>query len=401
MQYFTKIVTIAVLLCSVAMASSISAVKVSGDVTKITPNSKAWRAGKFSEIYLYPQTTIKFHDKKANELNADRKSLKIDVAALYDGKNIAIKVIWPDDTKNVQNQTDTDSYADGFAIQFANKLEDVNKLPYIGMGSKGRDVTVVIQKATDTIYEPNGKGDISLQLDSSNLNYFGKSLDVFNKQVESVGNNDYQRVFVAEGFRSMTQIKDNSVNFNSVMKYKSKKKIWSGTVTKTLIDEYADLNKDAFAIAIATWDGDKNNRDGIKMLSSWISVNLIKGETELSKITDEVVEGDPIRGKLIADDNGCSSCHRYADQQSAPQWMAPNLKNIGGYATASYLRESLNEPSAVVVAGFNRNSHPSTPWYTLDEDGNRVSTMTSYELLSEEDKTDLIAYLQTLKVESE
>jgi complex iron-sulfur molybdoenzyme family reductase subunit gamma len=400
MKNITKILTLAGLLSSAAMASSVQAVKVSGDVTKITPNSKAWKVAKFSDVNLYPQTTLKFHDKKANELNADRKSLKAKVAALYDGKNVAIKVIWADATKNVQSSTDTDSYADGFAVQFANNVDNVNTLPYIGMGSKGRDVTVVIQKATNAIYEPNGKGDVSLQVNPGNLNYFNKELKVFNKQVSDISNKDYQRAFVAEGFRSMTEIKDDSIKYNSIMNYKAKKAKWCGVVTKPLEDAYSNINKDAFAVAVATWDGDKNNRDGLKMLSSWVSINIKKGETELSKITNEMVAGDPVKGKMVADSNGCNGCHRYGDQQFAPKWMAPNLSNIGGYATASYLRESLDNPSAVVVPGFNRNSHPSTPWYNIDENGNRVSTMTAYDWLSPEDKTNLVAYLQTLKAGS-
>jgi complex iron-sulfur molybdoenzyme family reductase subunit gamma len=398
MKKLTKLITLAGLLSSAAMADSVQAVKVSGDVTKITPSSKAWRAAKFSDVTLYPQTTLKFHDKKANVLNKDRKALTAKVAALYDGKNVAIKIKWADATKNVQNSVDTDSYADGFAIQFANKFDDVNKLPYIGMGSDGRDVSVFIQKATEGVYEPNGKGDVSLQVDPSNLNYFDKELNIFNKQVASQANNDYQRAFIAEGFRSTTQIKDDSVKFNSIMTHK--KGNWSGVMTKPLTNEYADLNQDAFPVAVAVWNGDKSNRDGLKMLSSWVSINLKKGETELSKITDEMVKGDPAKGKIVADSNGCSGCHRYGDQQFAPQWMAPNLSNIGGYSTASYLRESLDKPSAVVVPGFNRNSHPSTPWYNLDENGKRVSTMTAYDWLSEEDKTNLIAYLQTLKAGS-
>jgi complex iron-sulfur molybdoenzyme family reductase subunit gamma len=397
MKKLTGLLALTGLLGSVAMAQSIQAVKVSGDVTKITPSSKAWRAVKLNEVTLYPQTTIKLNDKKANELNADRKAFNAKVGALYDGKNIAIKIVWPDSTKNTQNSSDSDSYADGFAMQFANSVSNVNELPYIGMGSKGRDVTVVLQKAVEATYEPDGKGDVSLQVNGRNTNYFNKELEIFHKQVDSLSNTDYQRAFVAEGFRSMTEIKDGSMKFNSVMTHKKGK--WSGVVTKTMVDSYTKLDSKAFPVVFAVWDGDKNNRDGLKMLSSWVSVNLVKGETELSKVTNEVVKGDIAKGKQVAMDN-CAACHHFEDATFAPANMAPNLENIGGYATASYLRESIDKPSAVVVPGYNRNSHPAYEWYTLGENGERTSTMPAYDWLSAEDKTNLVAYLQTLKAES-
>ena len=78
--------------------------------------------------------------------------------------------------------------------------------------------------------------------------------------------------------------------------------------------------------------------------------------------------------------------------------MAPNLSNIGGYATSNYLMESIIDPDAVVVPGYNVNAHSNTPWYNFDAvTKTRKSTMPSFGHLSDEEKTNLIAFLKTLK----
>jgi len=93
----------------------------------------------------------------------------------------------------------------------------------------------------------------------------------------------------------------------------------------------------------------------------------------------------------------CSACHQYKDVKSAPNYMAPELSNIGGYANASYLLESIVEPSAVVVPGYNTTAHPNFQWYTVEK-GVRTSTMPSFSHLDEKSLKDLVVYLKTLKV---
>ncbi len=110
-------------------------------------------------------------------------------------------------------------------------------------------------------------------------------------------------------------------------------------------------------------------------------------------------KGDAVKGKATAEANGCNGCHQMtaADPKSV---MAPSLKNVGGYSSASYLRESMVKPSAVVVPGYNRNAHPNMPWYNIEK-GKRISTMTDYSHLNKNDLEDIVAYLKTLKAEVE
>jgi len=384
------------LVASAALAEgAVLAQKTDGDVTKLTPTSSAWEYVKGTTIHLYPQTTVTMNDKKANKINKNAKAKEARVKAIYDGKNIAFLLEWPDGTKSVQQGYRSDVYGDGFAIQLPVNYKDPKKLPYIGMGSEGRPVVIHLQKAVQPIYEPNGNGNVGDQQNVLSKNKFGKDIEAYNEKVSKLAVKDYQRSFISEGFRSMTEIKDGSEKFSADMSYGNN--TWKGTVIRPLKDSYLNL-KGSFPVAFAAWDGSKLNRDGLKLLSSWIPVKLV-GQSGGDKLVAELtapVKGDAQNGKNLVMQNGCMGCH-YIPGMSAPGYMAPGLANIGGYATAAYLRESIVDPNAVVVPGYNRNAHPNTPWYN-EVDGKRQSTMPPYPL---DDKSldDMVAYLKTLKSE--
>ncbi len=390
-------VSMGLLSASALFADTIVAKRVAASLDNIKCTSSIWKKAKAAEVIVYPQTTILLNDKKANELNKNDKAKKIEVKALYNGKRVAFLIKWPDGTKSVQKGYKSTSYADGFAVQFTN-ITDASKLPYIGMGSKGREVVIHLQKAVEKFYEPNGNKDVSMQVNRDNTPYFGKDLKKFDKKVEKLANRDYERVFVSEGFRSMTEIKGEKIKAHASMKYK--KGEWSGVLSRAMKDDYLNLKKPAIAVAFAVWDGDKLNRDGLKLLSSWQPVIFSKKGEKFAKEVLQKVKGDVKNGEKLVKDN-CSSCHRYGKEQSAMPYMAPNLSNIGGYSTAAYLRESILEPSAVVVPGYNRNAHKNFAWYNVDEKGNRVSTMPPFSHLDKKSQDDIIAFLQTLKAEVE
>jgi len=392
-KILTSILSLGLAASAALAADTITAVKVS-DVT----DANAWAKAKFSSVTLYPQTAVHMNDKKANAVNADDKAKKADVAALYDGKNIALMVKWADGTKSVQGAYSSDTYSDGFAVQFAGATKGSHALPYIGMGSDGRPVVVHLQKATEKVYEPNGNKDVSTQVNRNQTDLFGKELADYDAKVASLAKTDYERVFVAEGFRSLTEIKDGSVKSNAAMAYANNG--WSGTVTRPLKDDYVNL-KGTVPVAIAVWDGDKMGRNGLKNLSSWVAVNLegMKPDTKVvSEITEES-KGNAEKGKAAVDANGCAGCHQITSKD-APSFMGPSLANVGGYSTVAYLRESILKPSAVVVPGYNRNAHSNTPWYTIEK-GKRISTMTDFSFLDKKTVEDIVAYLKALKAEVE
>ncbi len=397
MKKFTlTLTTLAVAATSAVASSYVTASKVDMDVTKVGTKSKVWEAADATSVTLYPQTTITFNDKNAVEQNSENVAKHAQVKAIYDGKNVAFMLKLSDPSYNSVDGTKTDTYPDGFAMQFSDAT-DANALPYIGMGSDGRPVVVHLQKAVKKHYEPNGNGDVAHQVNPGNTNKFGKELSKFDKAVDAKAMKKYQRAFVAEGFRSTTEIKDGSADFQSNMRWANGE--WYATLTRPMSDDYVDL-EGAFPVAFAVWDGEKLNRDGLKHISSWTAVDVAGQDANgelVTTLTTEVT-GDAAKGQKEFDTN-CASCHRYGDKQMAPEYMAPNLSNIGGYSTAAYLKESITDPHAVVVPGYNRNMHPNFKWYTVT-DGKRMSTMPAYGWLGEEKINDIVAFLKTLKKEA-
>ena len=372
------------------MASEALIVGKGVNLAKIGLDAKAWEGVKAQNIAFYPQSTIEMSDADVMKLNADNKAKNVSIKSLSDSENIAFLLKWQDSTKSVQEGYSSTAYGDGFAVQFPTVLD---KLPYIGMGSDGRAVVVHLQKATDKTYEPNGNKDVFHQVNSSNQNAFEANLKKYKDEVAQAGNGDYQRVYLSEGFRSMTQIRDASEEGMMEMKYD--KGFWTGIIVRKLKSANLDLSNGNFPVAFAVWDGEKKNRDGMKLLSPWVEVKVQNGKSLATLV--ETKEGDVKNGETVMMEN-CAACHQYKEVKTAPNYMAPNLSNIGGYANESYLIESIVDPSAVVVPGYNTTAHPNFPWYTVDK-GVRSSTMPPFSHLDAKSLKDLVAYLKTLKVE--
>ena len=381
--------SLALLGASSVMAQSLEVLHVKEDISKIGFNSALWQKAKAGTVEAYPQTTIEMNDVKLMHENANNKAKKVRVKTIQNGEYVAFLVQWKDATKSIQEGYASDVYGDGFAVQLPTTLD---KLPYIGMGSDGRAVIVHLQKATGKTYEPNNNQDVYHQLNSSNQNAFAGDLTTYKANVGAQGNGDYQKVFIAEGFRSTTQIRDTSEASRMEMRYENG--TWNGLLVRKLKSEHLDLSKGSFPVAFAFWDGSKKNRDGSKLLTSWVGV----GAQKLISL-DELSGGDIKNGETIMLEN-CAACHQYKAVKNAPNYMAPELSNIGGYSNASYLLESIVDPSAVVVPGYNTTAHPNFPWYSVDK-GVRSSTMPPFSHLDEKSLKDLVAYLKTLKAEVE
>ena len=386
-------------------APAITALKVEESLTNIGPDSSLWSGATFTNVGLYPQTTIGFNDKDSIDMNKDNGSKTAKVAALYNGTDIALAIIWKDKTENYHNGKCTDSYADSVAMQFAKDVSAPAKLPYIGMGSEGREVAIYLQKGKFNNFEPNGNGDVYHQTADNSNNLFNDeqldekdraSMSNFDNEVAALATHDFERTFVSAGFRSMTEIKDKSAKSNmNIARIKGYG--WIATLTRPLTDDYADASK-AAALAFAVWDGGKNNRNGTKLLSGWTAVTVATENKALIAATTEQVKGDVKNGAEQAAIN-CGACHKFPGS-FAPDYMAPDLTNIGGYSTAAYLKESIVDPSAVVVPGYNVNAHKNTPWYMLNGT-KRESTMPAFSYLDEKTINDMVAYFQTLKAKAE
>lgn len=396
MKALTSLIALTVA-TSALVAANISATKVENSLEKVSYNSNIWNNANFSDVTVYPQTAIKFNDKKANELNANNGAKRVQVAAVYNDSRIALMVKWADDTMNIQQGNKTDAFPDGFAMQFASDYSNPQALPYIGMGSIGRPVVIHLQKAVRPFYEPNGRGNVYYQMNREQTEVFGDELKAFDAKVKKLGSNDYEKSYVAQGFRSMTEIKDASDHSYARLGYRNGQ--WEGTLSRPLKDDYVNLDNGVIPMAVAIWAGEKRGRDGLKFLSQWLSVELQgkKGGEALVAALDDQGNGDVAAGRTAVEQNGCTGCHQVAATDPS-NLMGPSLANIGGYATTGYLIESLKNPSAVIVPGYNRNAHSNYPWYTLDN-GKRVSAMTDYSWLDETTMNNIIAYLKSLKAE--
>jgi len=147
----------------------------------------------------------------------------------------------------------------------------------------------------------------------------------------------------------------------------------------------------------------------------------------LGKVSLKPVPGDPARGAEIYRAKGnCATCHSIKGEGGI---SAPDLAGVGGSRSAGYLRESLVDPQAAVPEGFLMvhvvaKSGQDVTGVRVDEDSFSLqvrdsvgrsysfwkseiaqvdkqrgkSPMPSYKgQLSEEELTDLVAYLASLK----
>lgn len=325
----------------------------------------------FKKVSVYPQTSVRLNDRNTKEADIS----EIEVGSALTAKDLFVVVRWKDETFSVQPVLTTNRYGDGISVQFPLSYGKGKPLPYIGMGNEKNPVYVYIKK--------------------------------------NVENRDYVKSYVSEGFGSMTEIKDGSFEFS--LSYNSEKKEYTAVFRKQV--KPADLKSGIIPVSFAVWDGDSKNRDGVKNISSWKFLRIPGATVDkayLSYISWGYGKiGDPERGKELMIQNGCTGCHNFADQNNAPQDLAPNLSRIGGYNNPIYLKESIINPSAVVIRNLNINRHydksqspdkngayPNNEmytWYTKDAKGNKTSKMPPYNFLAEQDINDMVEYLKTLK----
>lgn len=325
----------------------------------------------FKKVSVYPQSSVHLNDKNVKDADIS----EIEVGSLTNGKELFVVVRWKDSTYSVQPTLTTNKYGDGVSIQFPVSYGKGKQLPYIGMGNEKNPVIVYLKK--------------------------------------NVENRDYVKYFVSEGFGSLTETSDK--NFTFTLDYDKDKKEYTAVLKRQI--KPADLKSGIIPVSFAVWDGDSLNRDGAKNISSWkfLKIEGVNPDKNyLSYLSWGYGKiGDPTRGKELMVQNGCTGCHNFADQNNAPEGLAPNLSKIGGYNNPIYLKESIVNPSAIVIRNLNINRHydksqspdkngayPNNEmyvWFTKDAKGNKTSKMPPYNFLAEQDINDIVEYLKSLK----
>jgi len=266
-------------------------------------DSPLWSKAKSETIPLYPQNAI----ESANEPIMPTTAT---LNALYNAKEIAIKISWKDSSASIQNAKDPSTFGDGVAIQFPLSLSKDKALPYIGMGEPTNPVIVHLLKATQRLSEPSPKAGTAITLAPSSVNLYGAELEAYQKAQRSLLKG-YKKTFIAQGFRTTTE--EASLDFRSEMSYRDGN--WHALIVRPLSLGESHLGKNGSgALALALWDGIHNQRDGAKALSAWTLFVMEgkKNNIDVAQKIDMPLIGDATKGKQIALEN-CAACHQFSD----------------------------------------------------------------------------------------
>ena len=354
--------------------SLIKVVKVPGDLSGVGIKSRAWMSSGYTKVKLYPYVLSKSSDKKLNEKIDDLDKSEISIKVLSDGKRVSFLLKWRDESESYE---DIEKFSDAVSLSFVEKNE---QYPYLHSGDKKRGLLELYQRAV-LEYEP--LGDYSRQL----LNFGSKKDELLDDEPKK-----YNRIYLKNGI--YREVKS-GVDFGTELSYKNG--FWYAVFSKELNGKNINLNRAFVPFYISVWDGDKFQRGNFKKVSQWLGLRFVENETDdkLNKIQEESVAGNSENGRKLFEEN-CVICHNYRDYKNAPTFMAPNLSYIGQYALKDYIKESILEPSKVIIQSFNPKSHPNYPWFEVNEKGERVSTMPSFEWMDEKSIDDILAFLETL-----
>ncbi len=291
------------------------------------------------------------------------------------GGQLGLYVSWPDATQDRLSPDDTVSFGDAVAMQLPTRFGAGERLPHVAMGDDTSPVRLLMQRAV-------------------------------------VGGAQSSR-FVAAGFGSLTRT--GAAQPSSSMRYDVGAKRWSAVFLRPLVEEGHAIDAALVPVAFAVWDGAGRQRGGAKSLSPWKFLrraSLVADSKYVESLswgfgtTPDVAKGKALVGGI------CIACHRFADKRFAPEGLAPGLDTIGAIAAPSYLRDSIMDPSLVVVMHPNPNRHynkgaptdpngafpnnPAFEWSTLDPAGKKLSKMPPFAAFPPDDIAAMVAYLRTL-----
>ncbi|MEW6430350.1 MAG: hypothetical protein AB1730_02475 [Myxococcota bacterium] len=342
-----------------------------------TVADKAWGAAVPKAFRVSAQRSVHLNDKRANELLETPGVAEVKVRALVSGAELGLLLEWADETKDVVRTDEVNAFADSAAIEFPRTYGAGKRLPYVGMGDDAMPVHLYMQRATE-------KGTLG---------------------------NEY----VAAGFGSLTRIPKAQGTMS--MEYDGKAKVWRAIFVRPLKVEGSSVAEALVPVAFAVWDGARNERGGYKQLSGWHFVKLPQPAVDPAYLKQLAWGygagelGDPAKGQAIAE-TICVACHHLPGKALAAPGLAPSLANIGVIATPAYLRESIVDPSGVIIHALQPNAHYSKSlppdkngaypnadafqWSTRDTVGKTVSKMPAFSMYTPEQVGDLVAFLKTL-----
>jgi DMSO reductase family type II enzyme heme b subunit len=361
-------------------SQTVEAKEVPGPL-RADPGLPLWDGLPALAVTAAPQRAVRLPDRQANESLAAAPARPVAVRAATDGRDLAVVLDWDDETEDRSRGDATDSFGDGAALELPLRFGAGLRLPYVGMGDDAMPVAVYFQRAA-------AEGTVG-------------------------------REGVAAGFGSLTRAELGGASV--AMRYDRGRKAWRAVFVLPLLAGGHDLRQGLVPFALAVWDGARRERGGNKALSSWKFLRLpifpldAAYAAEVASALAPGEWGDLARGKLLVE-SVCAACHAVGDKRIAPPGLAPELTGIGAVATPGYLRESLLDPSAVIVPSPNPYRHqdrsapapagvafPSDPtyvWYRRDESGRKISKMPAFAALPGADIAAIVSYLMSLGAEA-
>lgn len=232
------------------------------------PYSPVWKGVKSINLVLRP-------------LSARRGAVEtINFSSVNNGEQVAFRLRWKDPTLNGFVETRGDRFTDGVAIQFA--LGDVtlhthgHNEPFFGMGNRGKPVTIwhwkagleeTVEASEDSEYATGGVDMDALIFGGIMSNPVARLNPTQENAVEELN---------AEGFGTITPQRPENQDVQGDGEWKD------GEWTVVFIREMGAMSKwDAdfkgkapIMVAFAVWDGEKEDRNGRKVITVWQRLNV-------------------------------------------------------------------------------------------------------------------------------
>ncbi len=316
-------------------------VKWSASEPTFDPMSNSWLKQPAATVAVYPQASVP-------PTTAHTGAATVKVRAQYNAKTLALHLEWSGDKPS--EHRDVGRFADAVAVQWPLRYGFGTMLPYIGMGHPGAPVALWFWRADGSV-----------------------------------------ETLAAEGFGSLTKQAPDGVKAKGVWKDGT----WRVVYVRALsaLGEHrvslAPAKLGLVPVAFAIWSGDAAERNGLKRLSAWQTLRFEKGKTDaayVKQLATTAPKGDAESGKRLMSEKGCAGCHSFPANPAQPR-IGPDLTYAGGIHPASYLHESLAEPSKVVVPGKG---------YFMEQDGKRTSLMPPFTG-TETERNDILTYLMSLR----
>ncbi|KAB2884459.1 MAG: c-type cytochrome [Pseudorhodoplanes sp.] len=296
----------------------------------LDPSHPAWSKAAPTLLLAYPQQMI------APGLE-NGAPIPVEMRALASRTHLAVKLTWPDQTRDQYRTDATDTFPDAVAVQFT-RLEQ--SLPYIGMGEKDRPVSMWFWR-------------------------HGRKPEFL----------------VARGFGTLGPGRGRAPQARSVW-HEGR---WSVVLLGSL-----PVERNPLPLAIAIWDGRAQARDGRKHLSAWHLLRLPDRTQHRRALTallgEAVATGDRGRGRSLVEEHGCAGCHRLPGGEVVDH--GPDLSFAGGVHWPGYLRRSIANPSGFIV--------PLERYRDSAGHDRELSLMPKANLRNR-DVDDLVAYLASLR----